>query len=415
MAVRHWWSGSLLAVALGVAGQGDARQDVGLPSLPVAAGPMMVDTAEQRGVRVDVIARGLDHGYRLAFLPNGDALVVERGKRIRVLRAAAGERPMLVVAPIGGVPAYGEPANVHPDDVLGIQDVIVGPDFAATGRIYYSYNRPGRFDRAAKRLLVETIIATGRLRDGQLVERRDLVSGEPVVGAGGSRLAFGRDGMLYASIGGLSIGDIQASQRTDNLYGKVLRIAPDGSIPHDNPLVGRKGARAEIYSFGHRDPLGLAVEPRTGAVIASEHGPQGGDELNRILSGRNYGWPTWTYGTDYGDSPLPTQPVGPGIEPPLTIWTPAIAPTGILFYTGTRFPAWKNNLFIASARRGEINGTGGIVRVVLNDRLQEVRQETLLGELRQRFKDLAQGPDGRIYALTDEADSVVLRLSPGVR
>jgi len=146
--------------------------------------------------------------------------------------------------------------------------------------------------------------------------------------------------------------------------------------------------------------------------MASEHGPQGGDEINRILPGRNYGWPRYTYGTEYGGSPLPTAPVGPNTEPPIMIWIPAIAPSGIAFYGADKIPAWKNSLFVASARRGEVNSTGALIRVVLNDKLQETRQESLLDGLHQRFKDVRQGPDGLLYALTDEDDSVLMRISP---
>ncbi len=242
-----------------------------------------------------------------------------------------------------------------------------------------------------------------------------MLVGAPAIGVGGSRILFGEDNVVFVSVGGLSTGDMESSQRIDNIYGKVLRIRPDGTIPGDNPFVKVKGARPEIYTFGHRDPLGLAFEKASGSVIASEHGPQGGDEVNRILPGRNYGWPDYTYGVEYGGSPLPTTPVGPDTEPPIMVWIPAIAPAGITLYDGDKIPAWKGNLFIASARRGEIDGTGALIRVVFNDNLQEIRQESLLQGLHQRFKDVRQGPDGLLYALTDEIDSVLLRISSAPR
>lgn len=387
------------------------QKEVGINHVAVGAGPFTYDTAEQHGVRVDVLARGLSHGYAIAFLPDGDALIVERGQRLRLLRGATGPNPTLVDQPIAGVPDFSKQANVLPDDVFGIQDVALAPDFATSGIVYLTYNRPLAFDARAGRLTGATIVAKARLRDLRLTDMQEIVTGEAVIGTGGSRILPGPDGTLYVSVGALSIGDIQSAQRTDSIYGKVLRVRTDGKPVADNPFVTVKGARPEIYTYGHRDPLGLAFDA-AGNILASEHGPMGGDELNRILPGRNYGWPTSTYGTEYGGSPLPTAPVAPGTQPPLMIWMPAIAPNGIAVYQGDRFPGWTGNIFIASARRGEINGTGGLVRVVLNDGLHELRQESLLGNLNQRFKDVRQGPDGLLYALTDEDDSVLVRISP---
>ncbi|MDO7835568.1 PQQ-dependent sugar dehydrogenase [Sphingobium sp. HBC34] len=404
----------LLACALALPAHGAEQKEVGITPVTVGAGPFLSDTAEQHNVRVDILVRGLAHGYALAFLPNNDALIVERGARLRLLRNATGAKPELVDAPIAGAPNYSQQDHILPDDVLGIQDVAPHPDFATNNLVYFTYNKPVGYDATAKRLTVATVLARARLRDMRLVDAQDLFTGETVIGAGGSRILFGRDGMMFVTVGALSTGDIDSAQRTDNIYGKVLRIRTDGTIPDDNPFVKVKGARREIYSYGHRDPLGLTFDGQ-GNIIASEHGPLGGDELNRILPGRNYGWPHYSYGTEYGGSPLPATPVGPGTTAPLMIWMPGIAPTGVAFYTGDRFPDWKGNLFIASARRGEINGTGSLIRVVLNDKLQELRQESLLGDLHQRFKDVRQGPDGLLYALTDEDDSVLLRISPAPR
>lgn len=390
-------------------------EEVGLQPMAVAAGPYHFNTAEQQGIQVDIVARGLSHGYSLAFLPGQDALIVERGVRLRLLRNATGAAPELVDTPIAGVPDFSGHDHMLPDDVLGIQDVAPHPNFADNHLLYYTYNRPVAYDAAARRLTMATVVARARLENGRLSQSQDLVVGETVIGAGGSRILFGKNDDLYVSVGGLSTGDIDSAQRTDNIYGKILRIRMDGTVPANNPFVKTKGARPEIYSFGHRDPLGLILDGRSGAILASEHGPQGGDEVNRILPGRNYGWPTYSYGTQYGGSPLPAVPVGPGTEPPLMIWMPAIAPAGIALYNGDKFPGWKNNLFIASARRGEINGTGSVVRVVLNDQMQELRQEHLLGDLHQRFKDVRQGPDGLLYALTDEDASVLIRISPAVQ
>jgi len=195
----------------------------------------------------------------------------------------------------------------------------------------------------------------------------------------------------------------------------VLRLRDDGGIPADNPFVNDRSARPEVFSLGHRDHHGLAVHPLTGAVLNAEHGPNGGDEVNLILPGRNYGWPTHTFGRDYDGSRMTESPVGDGIEAPLIVWLPSIAPSGLAVYTGDRFPAWKGNLFVSSARIGEIPRTGGLERVVVNEELGELRRERLLTELRQRIANVRQGPDGLLYVLTDQLDSedgALLRIEP---
>jgi glucose/arabinose dehydrogenase len=202
------------------------------------------------------------------------------------------------------------------------------------------------------------------------------------------------------------------AQKLDTVYGKVLRLRDDGKVPPDNPFVGRAGARPEIFSYGHRDSLGLTVHAASGAVLNAEHGPNGGDEVNVIQAGKNYGWPVFSFGRTYEGPRISESPLGPGIEQPLVLWVPSIAPTGLTFYTGDRFPSWKGNLFVGSARRGEVPRTGSLERVVLNDKLEELRRETLLSELHQRIRDVRQGPDGLIYVITDEDDGVLLRLEP---
>ncbi|MEO5708094.1 MAG: PQQ-dependent sugar dehydrogenase [Alteraurantiacibacter sp.] len=386
--------------------------EVGVPAELPGPGPYTFPTAEQPGITVEIIAQGLEHLYSIAFLPGGDALIVERGMRLRLLRRATLGSPELVEQPIGHVPQYSAVENLSPLDVLGIQDVKPDPDFASNGLVYFTYNRPSGFDPAAGRITASTVLARARLADLQLVEIVDLLVGEPMVGTGGSRILITDDRQLFVSIGAPSEGDVLAGQRTDNVYGKVLRIGLDGSVPADNPFVGRPGARPEIWTYGHRDPLGLAVDPVSGRLISSEHGPQGGDELNELLPGRNYGWPNYTYGTEYAGSRLPAAPVAGGTQGPMLIWSPGIAPNGIAFSTGRALPGWSNNLFVTSARRGQINGTGALIRVVFNDRLEELRQEVLLDDLHQRFKDVRQGPDGLLYAVTDEASAVVVRIGP---
>ena len=225
----------------------------------------------------------------------------------------------------------------------------------------------------------------------------------------GSRLAFARDGSLFITSGG-AFG--KTSQDLNTIYGKVLHLNADGSIPSGNPFVGRKDANPAIYSYGHRDQHGLTVHPVSGDIISAEHGPNGGDEVNLIKPGGNYGWPNFTYGRNYDGGPLSDTPVGPGIEKPLLVWLPSIGPSGLLFYEGDKFPAWKGNLFIGSAQWGEIPGTGSLQRVVMNDTYGELRREALLQDLHQRVRDVVEGPDGFIYVLTDGPENAVLRIEP---
>jgi len=404
---------ALAASALGWAAPAAASEpEVGVSAELPGPAPFSMRTAEQPHIKIEIIASGLAHVYSLAFLPGGDALIVERGARLRLLRQAAGAKPHLVPEPIENVPDYSKTAHVDPNDVLGLQDVKPDPDFAANHVIYFTYNRPVGFDAAAKRITAATVVARATLDGMRLTGIKDLLVGEAHVEVGASRLMIGKGGQLFVAVCGLNKGDAEAAQRLDNIYGKVLRIGLDGSVPLDNPFVYAKGARPEIWTYGHRDVQGLAIEPRSGRLIASEHGPQGGDEINDLLPGHNYGWPNSTFGTDYDGSRLPSAPVVPGTEAPIMIWSPGIAPSGSVFYTGKAMPGWRNNLFVASARRGEINGTGGLVRVVFNDRLEEVREEFLLADLHQRFKDVRQGPDGLIYAVTDEDQAAVLRIGP---
>jgi glucose/arabinose dehydrogenase len=403
----------MLAVLLGAMTPAGAEEpDVGVPAELPGPGPFIMRTAEQPAIRAEIIASGLVHGYSLDFLPGGDALVVERGARLRLLRDATGPKPQLMPEAVANVPNYEKAEHLNALDVLGLQDVKPDPDFATNHLIYFSYNRPVGYDASVGRITAATVVARAKLEGLRLTAIKNLLVGEARIGVGGSRLLIGGRGELFVSVGALSETDVQSAQRVDNIYGKVLRIGLDGRVPADNPFVNSQGARPEIWTYGHRDVLGLAIDPRNGQIVASEHGPQGGDEINNLQPGRNYGWPNSTYGTEYGGSRLPTAPVAPGTEGPLLIWSPGIAPAGITFYTGSVMPGWANNLFVASARRGQINGMGGLARVVLNVRLEEVRQEFLLADLHQRFKDVRQGPDGLLYALTDEDKAVVVRIGP---
>jgi glucose/arabinose dehydrogenase len=364
----------------------------GIAAVTVGTGPYIFDTAEQHKLKVTVVARGIPHPWSIAPLPDGTLLVSEKGGRLRVIRNG-----VLDPQPVAGVP------KVHAFRSGGLHDFIPHPKFAENKLIFFTYSKPGENNQSAQTL------ARGRWDGTALVEVKDLFSTGMSTSISGSRIAFGKDGMIYMTTG--APFDKSAPDPASHL-GKVLRLREDGTAPADNPLVGKGTAQPEVFSMGHRDQLGITVHPTTGAVLSVEHGPNGGDEVNLILPGRNYGWPDVSYGRNYDGSRISPHPTKEGVEEPLILWIPSIAPNGLLFYTGDKFPAWKGNLFLGSHRWGEIPRTGSLQRVVLNDKLEELRREALLTDLHQRIRDVRQGPDGFLYVITDEDDGVVLRLEP---
>jgi glucose/arabinose dehydrogenase len=400
-----------LALAVAVALPVGAQQaNIGIAPVALTQPSYTFDTAEQHPLRVAVVAKGLNHPFALALLPGGDALVSERGGKLRIVRNAAGAAGKATVLEAEAVP--GVPASDTPYRNAGLHDLALHPQFAQNQLVYFSFNKPGDVVPASGNASAQrqSRLAVMRARfDGKALSQLQEVFLGKSAGTSGSRITFGRDGLLYITIGA-AFGD--EAQRMDNTIGKVLRVRDDGSIPADNPYVGQAGVNPAVFTRGHRDPLGLTVHPVTGAVLGAEHGPNGGDEINLIQSGKNYGWPRVTYGHGYDGAVLADAPVAAGVEPPLVFWVPSIGPSGLLVYSGERFAAWKNNLFVGSVRRGEIPRTGGLERVVLNDKLQELRRETLLTELHQRIRDVRQGADGLIYVLTDEDDGALLRLEP---
>jgi glucose/arabinose dehydrogenase len=260
-------------------------------------------------------------------------------------------------------------------------------------------------------------LARGRYEGGAISNVQDIYVSDPVT-QGASRMAFAPDGTIYMTISGAA-GRIAAGpggpeldpRKLDTAYGKVIHVRDDGTVPTDNPFAGRAGARPEIYSFGHRDHFGIAPHPTTGQMFHVELGPYGGDKVNILKAGADYGWPDYSYGRNNDSSPI-ANPNVPGIEPALLVWLPGITPSGLLFYTGDRFPAWKGNLMVGSIVRGRTNGASGVERVVFNDKMWETRRETFLTELKQRIRDIRQSPDGLIYLLTEEVDGAVLRIEP---
>src|SRR5262245_1571184 len=390
-----------LALTLGLAAQ-QGQPQIGIAPVALTAGPYTFDTAEVHKIRVVVVARGLVHPFSLAFLPNGDALVTERGTKLRIVRNATGPKATIEPEPVAGLPAF--PAF----RTGGLQEVALHPQFAANRLVYFTYNKAGEAGPNPNQRQSAVTLARGKFDGKALTSVEELFTGDWNNGASGSRLAFGR-GFVYMTTGAPFD---EKAQSPNTVYGKVLRLTEEGKVPPDNPFVGKAGARPEVFSMGHRDQLGLTVHEATGTVLAAEHGPNGGDEVNVILPGHNYGWPKFSFGRTYEGPRISDVPLGPGIDQPLILWIPSIAPTGLAFYTADRIPAWKGNLFVGSARRGEVPRTGGLERVVVNDKLEELRRESLLTELHQRIRDVRQGPDGLLYVITDEDDGALLRIEP---
>jgi len=365
----------------------------GLAARTLPDKPMEFDTGEGQKIRVVVVTKALEYPWSLAFLPDGSMLITERAGRLRIIRNG-----VLDPQPIAGGPAsYWTGESGLPGAVHGYMDIALHPRFAENHYVYLTYTKP--IDE--KRRTVA--IARGKFDGRALSEVRDIVD---TGAAGTSRIAFGRDGTLFMTTTGNN------PQDPNTLGGKVLRFNDDGSIPKDNPFVGKAGYKPEVYTLGHRSSLGLAVHPGTGEMWLNENGPNGGDEINILKPGANYGWPLVSYGRTYPGPWQSERPTHEGFEPPVVFWVPAIAVSGMAFYTGDRFPKWKGDVFVGSLRTGEIPGTGHLERILFNEKMQELRREALLRELRQRIRDVRQGPDGLLYLLTDEKEGAVLRIEP---
>ncbi len=395
----------LLTLAAGVPASAQNAQGAtslrGVPALPPPAGPVVLHTAEQPRIRVVPVASGFSNPWSFAFRRNGDILVTERNLgQLRVVRDG-----QLVERPVPGVPEVYTGVRLS-----GLMDVALHPDDDSL--VYLTYSKPRERDGRAGATVA---LARGRLNAGALTEVRDLFVAD---GWGGgiaaSRIVFGPDGKLYMTVGGAfqfaQTG--QYAQEPGTHFGKVLRLNDDGTAPDDNPFVGREGYLPEIYSLGHRNQIGLVFNPANGDLWATENGPQGGDEANIITAGANYGWPVASYSRQYSGLPVTDTPWLEDFVGPEIIWWPSVAPSGLTFYTGEHFPAWQGNLFVGSMMVGRMQHTGHLERIVFNRRGQEVRREWLLSELRQRVRDVRQGPDGYLYVLTEEEDGVLLRIEP---
>jgi glucose/arabinose dehydrogenase len=364
------------------------------PELPER--PVEIESAEERHLRVEVIARELEQPWSMAFLPDGSMLLTERPGRLRIVRG--GE---LDPAPVEGVP---EVQTGGARGLQGLMDVVLHPRFAENGWVYLTYHKPDG-DTGVTTLMRAT------WNGAALVDAHDIFdSGAAETEA--SRIAFDRRGMLYLSISAPGSPDVRRAQDPGDYAGKVVRLHDDGTVPADNPFVGHAGYEPGIYTMGHRNGHGLAMNPETGEIWATEQGPSGGDELNVLRAGRNYGWPLVSFGRDYWGPKISRHPFRPGMEDPAVVWLPSIGVTGMTFYTGDRFPRWRRNVFVAGLREGGVPRTGQIQRLVFNEAWQELRREPMLMDLGQRIRDVRQGPDGLLYVLTAEDDGALLRIEP---
>jgi glucose/arabinose dehydrogenase len=348
--------------------------------------------AVEGAVRVETVARGLEHPWALAILPDGRMLVTERPGRVRLV-----ERDGRVSEPLAGVP------RVQARGQGGLLDIALDPRFAESRLVYLSYAEPGSGGAG-------TAVARGRLGDGRLENVQVIYQQQPKVEGWnhfGSRLVFARDGTLFVTQGDRFTYS-QAAQDLSSGIGKIVRITPDGSAPRDNPFVGRAGARPEIWSYGHRNVQAAALDPQTGQLWTVEHGARGGDELNHPEAGKNYGWPVITYGVDYSGASIGEGTAKPGLEQPVYYWDPVIAPSGMAFYTGDALPGWKGSVFVGSLRPGLL------VRLTLEGG-RVTREERYLADLRERIRDVRQGPDGLLYLLTDNRDGRIFRVLPAAR
>jgi glucose/arabinose dehydrogenase len=365
---------------------------------PLGPGPWTYTTYEKnQKIRVSVVTKGLSHPWSLAFLPDGDVLITERPGRLRLMHNG-----MLAPEPVADLSGLSV-------DVLF--DIALHPDFANNGFVYLTYIKKGKAPDGKNGYWATTALARGKF-DGKLVTGvKDVFvadAWQPLNGGDGSRVVFGPDGKVYLSSSHRRNPD--APQDLSSDVGKILRLNDDGSVPTDNPFVGKAGAKPEIYSWGHRTVLGLTFKPGTNELWETENGPQGGDEVNIIKAGKNYGWPLVTYGRDYDGKRLP-GPSRDEFEPPELFWVPSVTASGILFYNSDKIPAWKGDLFLGSMTVGRLPGTGNLQRIVFNQN-GEQRRESLLTDLHQRIRDVRQGPDGFLYLLTDENDGAVLKIEP---
>jgi len=334
-------------------------------------------------IKVETVVEGLAHPWGLAFLPDGRMLVTERPGRLRIVSSAGA-----ISEPLSGIP------EVYAVGQGGLLDVALDPDFTSNRRVYVAYSEPGGAGAS-------TAVARATLTDDCL---KDVIFRQvPKVDGGahfGGRLAFSPDGKLFITLGERFKFD--PAQDLSTHLGKIVRINPDGSVPEDNPFLGQKDAQPEIWSYGHRNVQGAAIHPKTGELWVSEFGPMGGDELNIPKAGLNYGWPVVSWGRHYDGRPIPNPTTHPEFVDAIDHWTPMISPSGMTFYTGDAIPGWRDNLLIGGL------SSQAIIRLTLDGETVRAEERIPMGA---RIRDMVQAPDGSIYALTDEDDGKILRLT----
>jgi glucose/arabinose dehydrogenase len=366
---------------------------VGAPSGVQAQAPRSPTPASIKGVvDVQTIAKGLEHPWSLAFLPDKRMLVTERPGRLRLV-----EPDGRVSEPLTGVP------QVYASGQGGLLDVALSPTFDKDRLVYLSFAESGEGGAG-------TAVARGRLGERALENTQVIWRQQPKVGGSnhwGSRFVFRADGTLFVTLGE-RFNHSDKAQDLSGTLGKIVRINPDGSAPPDNPFVNRPGVRPEIWSYGHRNVQAAVLSPETGQLWTVEHGARGGDELNHPEAGKNYGWPVISYGTHYSFLKIGEGTAKQGMEQPVYYWDPVIAPSGMVVYTGDLFVGWKNNFLIGSLTPGLL------VRLVMKDG-KVVQEERYLGDLRERIRDVRQAPDGSLYLLTDARNGQILRITPAAK
>lgn len=363
---------------------------------PLPDFPQFFETTEYN-IRVDLIADGLSNPWAIAFLPDGDILVTERAGRLRRIHDG-----MLQADAISGTP------EVTITVLGGLLGVTLHPDFARNNILYLSYAKGHEDGKRSTTAVTRARLNGNRLENQQEIFVANSWSLSPT--NFGGRMAFGPDGKLY-----MTVGERQEEVRAQNLMdhgGKVIRINDDGIVPADNPFVGRSDALPEIFAYGVRSPQGLAFNPANGDLWENEHGPLGGDEINIIKRGANYGWPLVTFGVDYDGVSISDNTSGEGLEQPFLYWIPSIAVSGLSFYTGNAFPNWQGNTFVGSMIMGRTPKTGHIQRITFSEEGVPLAREPLLMDLHQRIRDVQPGPDGNVYVLTDQNPGAVLKISP---
>jgi glucose/arabinose dehydrogenase len=360
----------------------------GLAAPTIVQAQDVVTRSAKAAYRLATLSRDLEQPWSIAFLPDGRLLITERPGRLRMFANGRLDR-----TPLGGVP------KVYASNQGGLLDVCLHPEFVRNRVLYLSYSAEGAGGAA-------TVVARAEFTDGGLRNVTPIFEALPRTSGGlhfGSRIAFDRDGLMYVTTG--ERYQMRRAQDLGDLGGKVIRLRDDGSVPSDNPFVGRAGARPEIFSYGHRNPQGLAMNPETGRMWLVEHGPRGGDELNLLTAGANYGWPIVTHGIDYSGAKISDHKSLPGMQDPVRVWVPSISPSGLCFYTGQRFPGWQGSVFTGAL------SNEALFRIELDGERYRGEERLLAGRL-PYIRDVRQGPDGLLYVVTHVNDGGLYRLEP---